>query len=276
MSEDTALGAGMVKGLRLWRKHLREIAQLYRSPNLVISYPKSGRTWHKVMLCRYISTAFGNAGSPSIESEAVTTAAGLARLSYTHDGAKFSYAIPPQHRINADPFIWRRRRVLLLVRDPRDVLVSAHAHAVHRSKSFSGSLAEFIRHPFTGAEKILVAQKRWHQYRSLARDMLVLKYEDLRRDPEAGLTATLEFLGIPVQSDVVSEAVDFARFENMKKMEASGEFASNAMRTKGSTADAMKVRTGKVGGYADHLAPPDLEFIDRKSAEIGDPLRSLP
>lgn len=269
------LGTGMVGGLTLWRKHVRELCHLYRSKDLVVSYPKSGRTWHNVMLCRYIEMAFGDASSLSIESESVTAAAGFSRLSYTHNGAKFVYAIPPHHRINADPLIWRGRRVLLLIRDPRDVLVSAHAHALHRSRSFQGSLSAFIRHPFTGIEKILVAQTRWHQYRPLARDVMVMKYEDLRKDPRAGLAATLEFLGIPVHAHTVAEAASFADFDNMKKMEVSGDFRSNAMRPKGSGAGAMKVRSGKIGGFVDHLTGSDLEFIDRKIAEIGDPLGSL-
>jgi hypothetical protein len=36
------------------------------------------------------------------------------------------------------------------------------------------------------------------------------KYEDIRRNPAAGLAATLEFLGIPIHAPTISELVDFA------------------------------------------------------------------
>jgi hypothetical protein len=47
----------------------------------------------------------------------------------------------------------RGHRVILRVRDVRDILVSSYFHARYRSDSFRGSLSAFVRHAYTGIEK---------------------------------------------------------------------------------------------------------------------------
>lgn len=275
MIDDSLLGPGMQRGFSLWRKHIAELLALRGDAATVVSFPKSGRTWHRALLSHYISTHFLKVEPRSIDTARLTRQAGLGQVSYTHDGANFLSAIGPAHRFNADPFIWRRRKVLLLVRDPRDVLVSAYAHAKTRSNAFTGTLSQFVRHPFTGIAKILWAQRRWHSYVPRVPAVLVLHYEAIHEDPAAALTETLKFLGIPAVAEAVTASAQFAHFENLKKLESDGYFASGALRIKAADPDAMKVRVGKVGGYSSVLSGEDIAFIGEAVARIGDPLGSM-
>ena len=271
MIDHAPLGPGMIAGASLWKKHLREMLKARRDDVVVVSYPKAGRTWHRALFAQYVASAFLNTDVRRIDTRDLARRANLPLLGYTHDGANFLNAVGPRHFITADPTAWIGKRVVHLTRDPRDVLVSAYMHAHYRSDSFRGSLSGFIRHPFTGIEKILVANDRWRMWRRLAKHVLVQRYEDMHADPAGALIELLSFAKIKVDRDAASEAAEFSRFENMKRMEREGFFESKALRSGGAEADAMKVREGKVGGFSEHISAADLAFIDDAITRLGNP-----
>ena len=48
---------------------------------------------------------------------------------------------------------------------------------------------------------------------------MIVRYEDLRAAPEATLGRILEFLGTPATEAQIADAVEFASYDNMKRME---------------------------------------------------------
>ena len=94
--------------------------------------------------------------------------------------------------------------------------------------------------------------------------LLVVRYEDLRAEPEPNLGRILRFLGQDPTDSELADAVAFASFENMKRMEAQRAFASSGNRLSPANKDdprTYKVRRGKVGGYRDY-------FTEGQVAEI--------
>ena len=57
------------------------------SQTIVVSYPKSGRTWLRALLGRYLTRRARLPESAMLDTEQVSVAAGLPRLSFTHDGS---------------------------------------------------------------------------------------------------------------------------------------------------------------------------------------------
>ncbi|HEY3247587.1 MAG TPA: sulfotransferase domain-containing protein, partial [bacterium] len=110
----------------------------------------------------------------------------------------------------------------------------------------------------------------WAANRDVVKDFLLVRYEDMRQDTRRELRRVLDFLGLPgVAEAVVAEAVEFASFENMRKMETEDRFQSRKLRAADAReAESFKTRRGKVGGYADYLAPDDVEYLNRRMAEI--------
>ena len=262
----------MIGGLALWRREVDEIVSSWRDDVLIISYPKSGRTWHRVMLGKYLELLFKIAPTHQLKTRRLTRALRLPRVSYTNNGANFAHAIPPYHVLNGQSALWRRRRVIMLVREPKDVLVSAYFHARYRINSFTGTLPEFIRHPYTGIEKLLVAHQRWFDYQRIASSVLLHRYETTHTDPEATMRSTLDFIGIKIDAECLAAAVEFGRFDNMKKLERQGYFESNAMQSDPAAGEAgQKVREGRVGGHGAHLNAEDIDYIDLMIARIGYP-----
>jgi hypothetical protein len=92
----------------------------------------------------------------------------------------------------------------------------------------------------------------------------------MKADPAGQLRRLLEFCGVPgVREELIREAVAFADFENMKRMEAGNEFGTSILRARdASDPDSFKVREGKVGGFSKHFSQADLEYLSRCLASL--------
>lgn len=266
-------------GLNLWlrehrfEKRMRLANKKYSM--FVISIPKSGRTWHRLMLGYYLTRVLEADPKHSLRLDTLCERSGISTIAYSHNGTSLTDKLPPTSRLVASPVEWKNRKVLLLVRDSRDVLVSAYFHCRYRERSFDGSISQFIRNPFVGVVKSLTAFNRWNKAKHLAQDFEILFYEDMRANPADALRKTLRFSGIehPVETHV-HEAVEFTRMENLQKLETANFFGSVEMQNKSSDPRARKVREGKVGGFREHLSQGDLDFIAEKEAELRNPFLS--
>jgi hypothetical protein len=241
----------------------------------LVSIPKSGRTWLRFLIRHYLCA---QANLPfSIESSADEPDS-VPRLACSHDLWEHltaprlvdrmlgKYLLPPAPR--------RSGKVILAIRDLRDVMVSLHIQLTRRGfrsgAAFEGSLAEMIRSPRFGAERTVDIINRWlEEWRDSGR-CLVWSYEESRKDPRSSFIDVLEFLGCgPVDEELLEISLDFADFDNMKAMEADNRF-DRKMLQPGDSSDpeSFKVRRGVVGGYVDYLSDDDARLIVTASARL--------
>jgi sulfotransferase family protein len=209
---------------------------------VVVSYPKSGRSWLRYMLDRMDI-----------------------RLHYTHDAAE---NLPPRRY---DELVISRRllgkRVIFLMRDPRDTAVSAWFHETRRNRRFRGELSDFLRDPYRGLEKILCFNLMWLGAADRFEKFATLTYEDLHSDAVAELKRIARFVGEDgPDDDRIAAAIEAARFDNMHRLEASGEgaaiYGSKLAPADPDDADSYKTRRGIVGGWRDYFSPGDEAFAD--------------
>src|SRR5678816_3314743 len=147
-----------------WRvaRYEKQLAQLPPITDVfVISFPKSGRTWHRFLLGNYLAQLWGRPDYEAASVEKLTAERVGTRTRYDHNGANFADAIAPEHPLVATPTLWRDRKVIFLAREPKDVLVSAWHHARYRQSSYTGSIGEFVRSRYAGIDKLLIAHNRW-------------------------------------------------------------------------------------------------------------------
>ena len=243
----------------------------------LVSVPKCGRTWHRVLLGHYLAKLTGTdvRSAPNVK-DLSKAAPGLKTMTYTHNGSSPNDGFPPLHKLVANPREWRGKHVILVVRDPRDIMVSAYFHEARRKSVFAGTISEFLRAPTTGIDKVATAWSRWHQYRHLAATFSVISYEEMHRNPHEMLRKTLRVLGAAtIDETLVSASVQFASFDNMKKMEGTGYFAAKGLKNNSGDPDGAKVRKGKVGSYRDFLSSDDIAHIEAVISAIGDPFGTL-
>ena len=247
----------------------RHAATFRAADAFVVSIQKSGRTWVRVFLTAYFA-------------ERAKSQAGAAtpRLVYTHDLWEHRAKERLGERLRGKWLIPRvealGKPILLVARDPRDVLVSLFFHLRKRSATFQGDLPALLRHPVFGIERVVTIMNRWlDEWRDHPR-LHLLRYEDARHDPVTVFADALRFLRPEdtLDTDALRRAVDIASFENMRRLEAGdarapgselvGDLNKEALRPKDAAdPDSFKVRRGKVGGYADYLSRADVEYLDR-------------
>lgn len=263
---------------RLVRWNLSSRArQLSGGDAIVVSIPKSGRTWVRTFLCAYFCEKIGQPFTLEPEQHE-----GVPQIIYTHDlfeqrtkadrwdKLRGKYLIPQHER--------SQRPIILLARDPRDAFASLYIQLTRRTKETPDQLkqmsaSELLRAPGFGIESMVDIMNSWLAEWSHRADFLLLLYEDLRSDPVPWFRRLLQFLGErPVDERAFSHALEFSDFGHMKKLEGAGVFASKILRA-GDAQDpeSFKVRRGKIGGFEDYLSPADqayafaaLQELDRR------------
>ena len=211
---------------RRWRDEPRLRAAAARADAFLISFPKSGRTWLRFLLSCYYAEAAGLGFQPDLTTTfrvlpnfdfdpvrgldaSVGTAGGRAypRVLVSH--------LPFSERIFLD------RPVAFLVRDPRDVLVSAYFHATRHKHVFAGGMDDFLGDRTYGIQALCRFLNGWAEALP-ERKHLVLSYEQLQASPELQVERLLTFLGTTPDADVLRRAIAASRFDRMRALERRG------------------------------------------------------
>lgn len=226
----------------------------------VISYPKSGRTWLRTLLGKSLCDYYKLDETNMLHEYILTLQAKVLPTHFTHDMSGKEL----WHELSTDKSKYRSKKIVFLVRQPHDVMVSFYFHIKNRHQRFDGSISEFIRDEKLGVKKLLNFNKIWFKNQQNVENFLLIRYEDLHKDTVSCLASLLNFVGadnVPVST--IKQAVEFCKFENMKKKEAANEFQDKRLSAVNpENQNSFKVRRGKVGGYVDYLSPEDIEYID--------------
>ncbi|MFN2382739.1 MAG: sulfotransferase domain-containing protein [Gemmatimonadota bacterium] len=251
---------------RRGKNQLIEFQALRRCDAFIISPPKAGRTWLRVLLWKYLSDTYGVEDRDLDLMRFTSQLPGAPVMAMSHDGSSLREARTAA-QLDDDKRRYQRAKVVFLARDPRDLLVSLYYQATHRRGHFAGDISAFLRDPRFGVDKMIRFMNIWEANRTAPREFLLVRYEDMRADPARELERMLLFLGVPVDAERVREAVAFADFPNMRRLEREGYFASTMMRAKDATDEAsFKTRKGQVGGYREELSPEDVAYLEERVA----------
>ena len=254
---------------RLVRRNFSSRAnQLSGGKAIILSVPKSGRTWIRTFLCAYFCKRYGRGFTLKPERYCEP---GIPRLIFSHDLF--------EHRTKGD--LWdrirgkylvpkkelRRAKIILLVRDPRDCFVSLYVQMTRRDPSAPAkfkqeTVSDLLRDKGFGIRAIVKTMNDWLNEFSGRENFMMIRYESLRASPAENFRDVLATLGETAPDmSIFQTALDFSQFENMKKLEAAGAFDSKILRP-GDVRDpeSFKVRRGKVGGYREYLSVQDQEY----------------
>ena len=161
---------------------------------------------------------------------------------------------------------YAQQKVILLVRDPRDAIVSRyHQHKDEIAQKLgTQSLDSYVCQGDDLAAYIQFYND-WHIHRDSAKALLVVRYEDMKLDTFQAIQRIVDFLELSVTSAEINESIDHASFRNMRKMEVEGsvQVRTQVMSARDFTnPESFKVRRGAVGGYKAELSPESITFVD--------------
>jgi len=260
-----------------WLRGREEFRKLVAADCIIVSLPKSGRTWLRVMLSHVYQLRHGLPHHHLLEFDNCHYQnATIPKIFFTHDHYRADYTRRREAKTD-----FYDKPVILWVRDPRDVAVSQFFHWKYRmapakkKQQLNGvppegkdvSVGTFV---LQDVSRIMSFMNSWAQELPRLSNILVLSYEETRNHPEEMLRRILAFIGAPGTDEEIQKAVTFASYENMKKLEEEGVFQSNGRRlvpVDRKNPDSYKVRRAKVGGYQDYLT-------DQEVVEINDLVNS--
>jgi hypothetical protein len=240
----------------------------------ILSFPKAGRTWVRFLLGNYARSHFKLTISAAqcLEIEPLSAALpGWPRIVVTHD-RRCDHL--PVSRLGRDVGEFRGQDVTLLVRDPRDVVVSWFFEKTRRYSTVWGHRADrsadpsaFVRSEY-GIALVIRWMQDWATQLDLPARVRFFRYEDFHADPATSARGLLDWLGIaPVDESALAAAVEASSFDAMRSLEASGSTRSPRLKPGNpSDPESFKIRRGLVGGYRDYLAAEDIAYIEELMA----------
>lgn len=237
------------------------------------SFERSGNTWLRFVLMEILTQ--DNAGFLNVNHT-------LPELGTHHEATK---VLPNGGRFikTHEQYRSEYKRAIYLMRDLRDVMLSNWARDKEmgfsqyfdNGKGMDGYVESFLKGKVTRFGSWQSHVDSWLNC-PLAKNgnLLVVRYEDLRRDTESGLVEMLDFLGINSDRERIRRAVENNSLRAMREKE---EKAKNSGATLGKGTllrkhridreDARFVRSGSVGGWREKLSPAQIEMVARYAGD---------
>ncbi len=249
--------------LRKERRRKAELAKL-RPTNatgddtFIAAFPKSGGTWLSFLIAN-VNLQINN----------------MAQKVTWWNIREFVFDVHENRTLPANPFTLPRgrfihthsefnetyTRVLYLIRDPRDTLVSYY-DLTTKIGWFEGSMDEFLESNDYGIKAWIRHVEGWVRRHTFLSHIHFLRYEDLRSDPVAVLDRIYRLYGIPVERGVFENAVERSSFKAMRESEA--EYRKYSFD---SATTFQFMRKGRAGSFSEELNAAQTARIDEQCAE---------
>jgi hypothetical protein len=232
----------------------------------IVSYPKSGNTWTRFLL-----------GNLIYQDEPVTFRNVESRIPSIYIFSDRQLLRLPRVFKSHDCFDPRYRKIIYIVRDPRDVAVSAYHYSIKvKLLPDSCPMEEFVPLFMSGTfGSGLLADPRWGSWYDnvsswLAmrhnRKFLLLRYEDMLEDAARELHKVAEFLGIDATIDRIARAVELSSADKMRELEKSQ--SKDWQLTKETRQDKPFVRKARAGGWKAEMPAAAAEQIESNWGDL--------
>jgi hypothetical protein len=229
------------RGLNL--HHPGRNLEVFPDDVFILSFPKSGNTWTRFLIANLVypetPADFSNINQLTPDPEALSKRA-LARMPRPRIIKSHQYFDP------------RYKRVIYVVRDPRDVALSQFHFHRKRGLIEDGYAPETFVARFLKGETSPYGSwgenvAGWLATRQNRPGFLLLRYEDMLADAAGELNKVAAFLEIPADGERISNAVRRSSADEMRKLEKSqGHLWSSTQSTR---KDVPFVRAAKAGGW---------------------------
>lgn len=238
----------MIKIKRIVPSSIYDKYLLYKIDKYLISFPKSGRTWVRMLIGYYLNN-FYNLDLPlanlSITQRLYKYHANIPRISVSHYGNPHLIHIDD---IKLDKEKFKNKKVIFLIRDPRPIAVSNFYQFMFRGdkdranfKNFSSSINDFVLGNYGGVKSIVKYYNLWLSNYGLNSNFFIIKYENLLIETKSEFEKILSIFNLPIDHDLINETINFCNINNLKKLEIEGKL--NEYHFGGTNMKNSKVRS---------------------------------
>ena len=253
----------MIKRLIAGGKHLLGLhhpgrnLRVFPDDVFLVSYPKSGNTWTRFLIANLVfpekQPDFANI------NELIPDPEGLSKR-HLENMPRPRYIKSHQY---FDP---RYKKLIYIVRDPRDVVLSEfHFDIKRRAISEDYPLQQFVsrfvrgelNHPYgTWGENAA----SWFYTRRQGPQFLLVRYESLQSQAIDEMEKIAEFLGVSAEPERIAFAIQQSSADRMRELEKKqGMLWSSTRETR---QDKPFVRAAKAGGWKNELPEASVAEIE--------------
>ncbi|MGH8518322.1 MAG: sulfotransferase domain-containing protein [Panacagrimonas sp.] len=247
--------------------------RLRKADGFFVSVPKSGRTWFRTLWAAYWCNVSGIAFDVRVRR-----VAGMPHIHFTHDRweqrANPSLALRLLGHDLVPRGLARKKSKVLLVRDPRDVIVSIFFQVTKRPNAaqryMPSSVTELVHDPRVGFTTVVATMNGWYEEWAGTPQFALFRYEDARADPAVAMRRWLAHHGVTTPDEAaLAHAVSFSDFRAMQERERAGTFEVEALAARDrNDTDSYKTRRGKIGGFVDYLDADDLAYCNAEMTKL--------
>jgi hypothetical protein len=231
---------------------------VYPDDTFVVSYPRSGNTWTRFLIANLVYPE-KNVGFTNIEK----------LIPDTSSQSNRALKSTPRPRIikSHEYFDHRYRKVIYIVRDPRDVVLSYYDFQRKYMQIDDAYPLEQYVEDFVQGRLISIGWGTWAENvsswiytRGKSTNFLLLRYEDMMKDTTRELTRIAQFFGIEAAPTRLQEVIDRSSADRMRELEKLE--ADRWIATKNRRKDIPFVRVAKAGGWRTSLPVKSVEQIE--------------
>lgn len=237
--------------------------------HLVCSFPKSGRTWLRFALFTYIRDLY-KIDVPIDFAQSLTLLPNWDRHTtetWPDTGAsaallpaiRFHHFLPLEEvRKRLSLGEQRSPRRIMILRPPRQTLVSAYHHYRDFMMLWQGDFHDFLVRSPWGLDAYVAYHNAWSQTLAHEPASLVLSYEQMKADFRICLENTVKALDLPLDESRVNAACQMSTIENMRRIEQTfGGLPGRSPDADTANPNAQRVRVGSD-------RPPDLPHQEQQ------------
>jgi len=237
---------------------------VFPDDTFVVSYPRSGNTWTRFLIANLVYPE-KNVGFSNIEK----------LIPDTSSQSNRALKATPRPRIikTHEYFDHRYRKVIYIVRDPRDVALSYYDFQRKYRQIEDGYPLEQYVDDFVQGRLISIGWGTWGENvaswmytRGKRKEFLLLRYEDMMKDTMHELTRIADFLGIAPETQRLQQAIERSSADRMRELEKLE--ADQWVATKNRRKDIPFVRVAKAGGWRTSLPETCVRQIEAAWADL--------
>ena len=229
--------------------------KVFPDDTFIASYPRSGNTWTRFLIANLTHPA-----SPVTFANIETIIPDATALS-----SRALKRVPRPRLIKTHEYFEPRyRRVIYLVRDPRDVALSLYNfRRKYRSLDDSYPIERYVAERFVPGDLDVSWGEHvgsWLGTRMNQPGFLLVRYEDLLQDAPRELARVAGFLGVAAGTEALSQAIERSSANRLRELEKVEHEAW--VTTKGKRADVPFIAEAVAGAWKQKLPEPSVALIE--------------
>ena len=229
--------------------------KVFPDDTFITSYPRSGNTWTRFLIANLM-----HPGHPVTFANIETIIPDATALS-----SRELKRVPRPRLIKTHEYFEPRyRKVIYLVRDPRDVVLSLYNfRRKYRSVDDSYPIEQYVAERFLSGDLDVSWGEHvgsWLGTRMNHPGFLLVRYEDLLQDPLRELCRLASFLGIAASTETLTQAIQRSSANRLRQLEKVEHEAW--VTTKGKRADVPFIAEAVAGAWKQNLPEPSVALIE--------------